>query len=118
MKRESSSIWLSLLLTATVILSFFSVSIFSLVGMLLYDSDPDVAKSLTHLQRQYVHDTVQMVLCFASIPMAVLAVMWMLAFFCERRNLKRMRKRLRKQQRVLLRKVVQDSSALSCKTSG
>jgi len=100
MKREINSLWLVLLLTATVILIFWTISIFPLVGVILYDSNPEVAKSLTNLQRQSLYSSVQGLLRVAIIPMAVLQIMWLLAFFCERRAHNKLRKLLKEAAEV------------------
>ena len=93
-KREINPLWLVFLLAATVVLIFWTISIFPLVGVILYDSNPEVAKSLTDLQRRSLNGSVQLVLRTAVIPMAALQIMWMLAYFCERREHNKLRKHL------------------------
>ena len=94
MKRNISSIWLILLIVATAIVSCWTVFLFALSKMMLYDSNADVSKSMTEQQRDHMFTASTGLLRLELIPMVVLIVMWMLAFVSERREHNKLRRQL------------------------
>ena len=83
---------MALLMIVSAIICGWMFLLFKLSGMIIYDSNVAVSKTMTDEQLQHVCDSSIGLLCFAVIPMAVLTGMWVLAFLVERLEHNRLRK--------------------------
>ena len=62
------------------------IVIWNIKEIMIYDFNPTIAKTLTPEQARHLIDCSSTLYVFMLIPMTILAGMWALAFFCERRN--------------------------------
>ena len=97
MKRDLNTIWLSLLVLASAILCGLVIVLFEMSGMILYDSNVAISKTMTETQRQHMYSGSRELVLFSVIPMAILTGMWVLAFLIERREHNETRRQFRQQ---------------------